>query len=123
MRQTLRAVQQSKGKPSIISFGNDQAPSHDESHYWTTLLHQQTSVQLGIEKIARKTNQPIFYFKINYVKRGYYTVDCLPICLNPSETAEFEITEMHTRMLEEIIKAEPAYWLWSHRRWKYKPIA
>jgi len=121
MRQTLRALQESKGKPSIFSFGNDQAPSKGDSHYWTTFMHQQTSVQLGIEKIAKKTNQPIFYFRINYVKRGYYTVDCIPLCLNPAETAEFEITEMHTRMLEEIINNEPAYWLWSHRRWKYKP--
>ena len=121
MRQTLRALQESKGKPSIFSFGNDQAPSKGDSHYWTTFMHKQTSVQLGIEKIAKKTNQPIFYFRINYVKRGYYTVDCIPLCLNPAETAEFEITEMHTRMLEEIINNEPAYWLWSHRRWKYKP--
>lgn len=121
MRQTLRALQASKNKPSIFSFGNDQAPSKDESHYWTTFMHQTTSVQLGIEKIARKTNQSIFYFKINYLKRGYYSVDCIPLCLNPAETAEFEITELHTRFLEEMIKEQPAYWLWSHRRWKYKP--
>jgi len=123
MRQTLRALQQSKNSPSMFSFGNDQAPSKDESHYWTTFMHQQTSVQLGIEKIARKTNQPIFYFRINYIKRGYYTVDCIPLCLKPAETAEFEITELHTRMLENIIREEPAYWLWSHRRWKYQPKA
>ncbi|QNK64565.1 lysophospholipid acyltransferase family protein [Pedobacter sp. PAMC26386] len=121
MRQTLRALQASKNKPSMLSFGNDQTPSKDESQYWTTFMHQQTSIQLGIEKIAKKTNQPIFYFKINYIKRGYYTVDCIPLCLNPAETAEFEITELHTRMLEDMIREEPAYWLWSHRRWKYKP--
>ncbi|RZK65531.1 MAG: lauroyl acyltransferase [Pedobacter sp.] len=123
MRQTMRALAASKGKPSIFSFGNDQAPSKDESHYWTSFLHQQASVQLGIEKIARKTNQPIFYFKIKVLKRGYYEVDCVPLCLNPAETEEFEITEMHTRFLEEIIREAPEYWLWSHRRWKYKPKA
>lgn len=121
MRQTLRALQESRDQVSIFSFGNDQAPSWNESHYWTTFLHQPASIQLGIEKIARKTNQPIFYFKINYVRRGYYTVDCVPLCLKPAETAEFEITEMHTRVLEEMIRKEPAYWLWSHKRWKHKP--
>lgn len=121
MRQTMRALQASKGKPSIFSFGNDQAPSKDESHYWTSFMHQASSVQLGIEKIAKRTNQPIFYFKVNVLKRGFYTVDCVPLCLNPAETAEFEITEMHTRFLEEIIRAKPEYWLWSHKRWKYKP--
>jgi KDO2-lipid IV(A) lauroyltransferase len=123
MRQTMRALAASKGKPSIFSFGNDQAPAKDESHYWTNFLHQQASIQLGIEKIALKTNQPIFYFKVNVIKRGYYEVDCIPLCLNPAETAAFEITEMHTRLLEEIIKEKPEYWLWSHRRWKYKPSA
>jgi KDO2-lipid IV(A) lauroyltransferase len=121
MRQTMRALQASKGKPSIFSFGNDQAPSKDESHYWTTFMHQPSSVQLGIEKIAKRTGQPIFYFKINVLKRGFYRVDCIPLCLNPAETAEFEITELHTRFLEQMINEEPAYWLWSHKRWKYKP--
>ncbi|MFD2284922.1 lauroyl acyltransferase [Pedobacter petrophilus] len=123
MRQTMRALAASKGKPSIFSFGNDQAPAKDESHYWTSFLHQQASIQLGIEKIARKSNRPIFYFKVNVIKRGYYEVDCIPLCLKPAETEEFEITEMHTRLLEEIIREKPEYWLWSHRRWKYKPSA
>ena len=121
MRQTMRALQASKDKPSIFSFGNDQAPSKDESHYWTSFMHQPSSVQLGIEKIAKRTNQPIFYFKVNVLKRGFYMVDCVPLCLNPAGTAEFEITEIHTRFLEEIIRAKPEYWLWSHKRWKYKP--
>jgi KDO2-lipid IV(A) lauroyltransferase len=121
MRQTMRALQASRGKPSMFSFGNDQAPSKDESHYWTNFMHQPSSVQLGIEKIAKRTNQPIFYFKINLLKRGFYEVDCVPLCLNPAETAEFEITELHTRFLEEIIREKPEYWLWSHKRWKYKP--
>lgn len=123
MRQTLRAIQSSKDAASMFTFGSDQAPSKEESNYWTSFLNQETSVQLGIEKIAKKTNRPVFYLKIKYLKRGYYEVDCVPICLHPRETTAFEITEMHTRFLEEMIKAEPAYWLWSHRRWKYKPEA
>lgn len=121
MRQTMRALQASKSKPSMFSFGNDQAPAKDESHYWTDFMHQPSSIQLGIEKIAMRTNQPIFYFKVNVLKRGFYEVDCVPLCLNPAETAPFEITELHTRFLEKIINAQPEYWLWSHRRWKYKP--
>jgi len=121
MRQTMIALQASRDRASMFSFGNDQAPSKDESHYWTTFMHQPSSVQLGIEKIGKRYQQPIFYFKINVLKRGFYSVDCVPLCLNPAETAEFEITELHTRFLEEIIKAQPEYWLWSHIRWKYKP--
>lgn len=120
MRQTLRAIQANKHTANMFTFGSDQAPSKEESNYWTTFLNQETSIQLGIEKIARKTNRPVFYLKINYKKRGYYEVDCVPICLDPSKTEEFEITELQTRFLEEMINEEPAYWLWSHRRWKHK---
>lgn len=123
MRQTMRALAAGINKPGMFSFGNDQAPSRDESHYWTTFLHQQAAIQLGIEKIAKRTNRPIFYLRVKVLRRGYYEVDCVPLCLNPAETNEFEITEMHTRFLEKIIREEPAYWLWSHRRWKYKPVA
>lgn len=121
MRQTLRALNASKGKPSIFSFGTDQAPARDESHYWTSFLHQTSSIQLGLEKIALKTNRPVIYLKVKVLKRGYYEVDCVPLCLNPAETAAYQITEMHTRFLETIIRNEPEYWLWSHKRWKYKP--
>ncbi|MBB5638056.1 KDO2-lipid IV(A) lauroyltransferase [Pedobacter cryoconitis] len=121
MRQTLRAITESKGTPTVFLFGNDQAPPKNESHFWTTFLNQHTSIQQGIEKIAIKTNRPIFYAKINCPKRGYYTVEFIPVCLNPAETPINEITQKHTRLLEELIEEEPAYWLWSHRRWKHQP--
>ena len=120
MRQTLRAIQSNKQITSMFTFGSDQAPAKEESIYWTTFLNQESSIQLGIEKIAKKTNRPVFYLKTSYIKRGYYEVDCVPVCLDPSETREFEIAELQARILEDMIKAEPAYWLWSHRRWKHK---
>lgn len=36
----------------------------------------------------------------------------------PKETREGEITEMFAHRLEQTIRKEPAYWLWSHKRWK-----
>jgi len=121
MRQTLREIQSHKNIPTVFTFGSDQAPSKEDSQYWTTLLNQIAAVQLGVEKIARKNNRPVFYLKTTCIKRGYYEVDCVPICLEPALTAEFEITEMHTRFLEDMLIEEPSYWLWSHRRWKYQP--
>ena len=39
----------------------------------------------------------------------------------PKETAEGEITEMFAQRLEQTLRREPAYWLWSHKRWKFTP--
>lgn len=121
MRQTLRALQAYSHQPSIFCFAADQSPTKTELQYWTHFLNQPTSVQLGIEKIAKKTNRPIFYLKVKVLQQGYYEVDCISLCDNPTETAEFEITNLHTRFLEQMIKEDPAYWLWSHRRWKHQP--
>lgn len=121
MRQTPRTINATKDSATMFTFGSDQSPSREDSQYWTTLLNQEAAIQLGLEKIAKKTNRPVFYLKTSYIKRGYYEVDCVPICLDPSTTAEFEITEMQTRILENMLIEEPTYWLWSHRRWKYKP--
>ena len=36
------------------------------------------------------------------------------------EIVEYEITEKHVRILESMIREQPEYWIWSHRRWKHK---
>ncbi|HEY0177392.1 MAG TPA: lysophospholipid acyltransferase family protein [Pedobacter sp.] len=121
MRQTYRALTESKNEPTIFYFGSDQTPPKEESNYWTTFLNQQTSIQMGLEKIAIKTNRPVFYLKTAVLKKGYYEVDCIPVCLHPDQTTGHEITDIHVRFLEDLIREEPAYWLWSHRRWKHQP--
>ena len=121
MRQTLRALTASKDIPTIFCFGNDQTPLREESTYWVNFLNQPTAILLGLEKIAVRTNRPVFYMRVRILKKGYYEVECVPLCLNPVETATHEITNLHVNYLEQIIKEEPAYWLWSHRRWKHKP--
>lgn len=121
MRQTYRALSESKNSPSLFLFGNDQAPPKEESHYWLNFLNQPTSIQLGIEKIAIKTKRPVFYLKLRVIKKGYYELDCIPLCLHPENTTGHEITDLHARFLEDIIREEPTYWLWSHRRWKHQP--
>jgi KDO2-lipid IV(A) lauroyltransferase len=30
----------------------------------------------------------------------------------------YEITNKHLAVLESYIKAQPEFWLWTHRRWK-----
>lgn len=121
MRQTLRVLTTVKNEPTMFCFASDQSPVRGESHYWIDFLNQPTSALLGLEKIALQTNRPIFYFRLKVIKRGYYEVNCVPVCLKPDETSGHQITDMHFALLEDIIKEEPAYWLWSHRRWKNKP--
>jgi KDO2-lipid IV(A) lauroyltransferase len=36
----------------------------------------------------------------------------------PSQLEYGEIIDLYIRKLEKTIEYEPAYWLWSHKRWK-----
>lgn len=122
MRRTLRAIAATKSEPTMFCFAGDQTPAGNEAHHWIDFMHQQTPVLLGLEKIARQTNRPVFYFNAKLVRKGHYEVDCIPLCLEPKATEEYEITKRQFALLEDILKQEPAYWLWSHRRWKHKRI-
>jgi KDO2-lipid IV(A) lauroyltransferase len=43
--------------------------------YWTIFLNQETPFYLGIEKIARKLIFPVFFMKVDKIKRGYYEAE------------------------------------------------
>jgi len=76
---------------------------------------------LGIEKIAKLTNPVVIFCDVQRIKRGYYNYTIIPITEKPKETAQYEITGAYIKCLENMITREPQYWLWSHRRWKFKP--
>jgi KDO2-lipid IV(A) lauroyltransferase len=122
MKDTFRQMLAHRHEVTTTAFIADQTP-FPENAYWTTFLHQQTPVYKGTEVLAKKLNYPIVYTYIKRVKRGYYEMYVEMLCADPSATKEGEITEMHTRRLEKDIIADPATWLWSHKRWKHKKTA
>jgi KDO2-lipid IV(A) lauroyltransferase len=105
----------------MVIFGSDQSPRKSQRAYWTNFLNQKTGVQYGAEKIAVEFNAAVAFFNIYKVKRGYYEVDCILICEAAKETDYGYITEMHTKLLEKVIRKQPEFWLWSHKRWKHSP--
>lgn len=107
-------------KHAVIIFLADQTPSKANLHYWTKFLNQESAILTGPERIAKKLNAPVIFFDTQKVKRGYYTVDTKIITKSPKDTPEFWITEQYTRLMETCILRNPAYWLWTHKRWKHK---
>jgi KDO2-lipid IV(A) lauroyltransferase len=121
MKQTLRKLIEYKNEPTITLFGSDQTPVKHEINYFTTFLNQPTAVFLGAEKLSKMANSVVLFHQINFIKRGYYTYTFITLFENPGETKPYEITDAHVKYLEGIIREKPEYWLWSHRRWKFKP--
>ena len=99
---------------------SDQSPSNLKKARWVKFLNQDTACLHGAEVYAKKYNVPLIFGDVQRIKRGYYTVTLSVFEDNPQNTAEGEITESYMKKLEEIIKAKPENWLWSHKRWKHK---
>lgn len=121
MQDTFRDMLAHRNEVNATAFIADQTP-HPQAAHWMTFLQQDTPVFKGTEKIAQKMNQPVVYVSVQRVKRGYYTVMAELLFPQPAGTQDGEITVAHTKKLEEDIIAQPATWLWSHRRWKHKRI-
>lgn len=109
-----------KGKRLAVGLITDQSPNRNEAHYWTSFLNQDTVFMDGAERIAKRMNFPVFYCELQRVGRGYCKVFFDLMTETPEQAADGEITELFARRLEQTISREPAYWFWSHKRWKLK---
>jgi Kdo2-lipid IVA lauroyltransferase/acyltransferase len=103
---------------TISGLISDQNPSHFDQRYWVRFLNHDTAVYEGGEKIARKINASVFYFKMKKVKRGFYETEIIPMFDDAGKTERHEITRKYFELLEDTITEQPELWLWSHKRWK-----
>jgi len=108
-----------KGELTVTGIACDQRPIKQRVQHWTKLLGQNTPVFLGTEKLAKKFDIVVMYMKMRKVKRGLYLAEFELITDQPKETQQYEITEKQISILEQLIREEPAHWLWSHDLWKY----
>ncbi|HPT30259.1 MAG TPA: lysophospholipid acyltransferase family protein, partial [Prolixibacteraceae bacterium] len=103
--------------PNCVVLAEDQRPPFI-TPFWTTFLNQEACFNVGVEKVARKTNQPIFLHHSRRLKRGHYEMSFSLLVENPQELSEKEIMLIYVKTIEERIREAPEYYLWSHRRWK-----
>ncbi len=110
--------EEKQSQTTATLFAIDQWPAKAKKPYWMTFLNQETAVAFGTEKYAKDSGQAVLYARIRKEKRGHYVIDFTAVCDDPKNKEYGFITESITRLLENDIQKEPAYWLWSHRRWK-----
>lgn len=119
---TIRAITKdsSEGKLCAYGFIADQSPKIYKAHYWTDFMNIKVPAFTGGEVLAKKLNMSVAYLKVEKVKRGYYQAKFVPITENARECDDFYITKTYLNMLEDQIKQQPEYYLWTHRRWKHR---
>ena len=105
---------------AVYGFITDQTPAKSMIGYFTDFLNQETPVFLGIEKIAEKFDMPVMFLDCQKIRRGYYSMTIELLFESTRDLPKYKVTKTHVKRLEQMINKNPEYWLWTHRRWKYK---
>jgi KDO2-lipid IV(A) lauroyltransferase len=119
-KQLLADIIMRRDVVRCVAMVADQEPTTSELKHWTRFLNRDTAFYMGPEEISRASHFPVYFMRFRRLARGYYEMDLVPLC-EPGETlAPGELTERYVRQVEAQIRAAPADWPWSHKRWKLK---
>ena len=100
----------------------DQSPKLLKTYHWSNFFGAQVPVISGTEMLAKKYNYAVMYIETTKVKRGFYETKMGILSENPREVPDFEITDLFMKKLEAQIKKNPAYYFWTHKRFKHMKV-
>jgi KDO2-lipid IV(A) lauroyltransferase len=120
VKDLAEKMEQLKNQTCIWGFIVDQSPAKPDRAHWINFLNQETPVATGTDRYARQYNLGVLFGRIKKIKRGYYALTYEPVCIDAKDLKEGSISRSHSEILERIIREEPAYWLWTHKRWKHR---
>ena len=103
----------------MTGFMSDQKPSHGDTIHVVRFLNHPTAIITGTETVARRLDAAVVYWDMRKVCRGHYSIRTVLITDTPTQLPEYAITDRYASLLQQTIKADPAIWLWSHKRWKH----
>jgi KDO2-lipid IV(A) lauroyltransferase len=96
----------------------DQNPASPARSYWLNFFNKPAPFFSSQDKSARRNNNAVVFANIKKIKRGYYYFENTIISRNAAELQPGELTVKFRDFIEAGIRADPANYLWSHRRWK-----
>ena len=107
-----------ENRRSLFGYISDQSPKWENMHLWVDFLNHDTPVFTGAERIMQKMNDAVFYVDMERPRRGKYICTYRLITAEAAKEQEFAITRRFFEMLESSIRRQPAFYLWTHNRWK-----
>ncbi|GHU98390.1 acetyltransferase [Bacteroidia bacterium] len=119
MRYIIRNQKSERG--FVLGLISDQTPPFSAIDHWYDFLNQKTAFFSGIEKSARKFHLPVIFVDLRRVSRAHYIAHMEVLYDGDEEVCDYQITQRYVERLEQMIRREPQYWMWSHKRWKHKP--
>lgn len=120
-KETIPVIQENQHNHmlGIYGFASDQSPKASKAHHWTTFMGIQTPVHTGAEMLAKRFDMNVIFLRVKKVKRGFYEAGFEVLAENSKTVPDYEITDHFLRLVEAQIHEFPAYYLWTHKRWKH----
>jgi len=119
-QQLLGDIIRQRNVPRAIALLADQEPVSSERKHWARFLNRDTAFFLGGEEIARTVRYAALFVNVRRVRRGCYEAELVPLVAAGESLPAGEFTMRYARLAEQQIRAAPADWPWSHKRWKLK---
>ncbi|GAA0758005.1 lysophospholipid acyltransferase family protein [Psychroflexus lacisalsi] len=123
-KETVKVLNEvnAKGELTVSGFISDQSPKRDKAFHWQEFMGVEVPVYTGAEMMAKKLDHAVVFTKISKVKRGHYKCSFELITDQPKLIPDYKITDQFLTLLEKQIHEEPAYYLWTHKRWKHRKV-
>jgi KDO2-lipid IV(A) lauroyltransferase len=105
---------------SLYGFASDQSPRLNSAYHWTKFMGIEVPVHTGAEMLSKRYNMALVYLNTKKVKRGHYEATLEILSENPIEVPNYDLTDQFIKLLEKQIYEAPEYYLWTHKRWKFR---
>ena len=121
-KNVIRKIIQDRRDEKLHFYGmiSDQTPKMQNATYWRPFMGVTVPIFLGTQILSKKLDLPVYYMKVTKRKRGFYEAEFVPITTDPKNCGEYEIVDTYTKLLEAQIYEQPEFYLWTHKRWKFK---
>jgi KDO2-lipid IV(A) lauroyltransferase len=118
-REKIKEVLATQKGFAYFGFIMDQSPSNSNKKHFSNFLNVQTPFFTGVEKLSKQYDLPVLFLGTTRVKRGYYSSTFSVLTDTPNQHPDFAITDAYAKILTELIIKDPAYYFWTHKRFKF----
>lgn len=102
---------------------SDQSPQLKKTHYWSSFFNVKVPVHTGAEMLTKKFDMNMVFIETKRIKRGYYETSFSLVSEDPTQNSPYGLTDVFLKKVEEHVRKQPEYYLWTHKRFKHKDKA
>lgn len=107
-------------RPAVLALGADQNPGRPDQALWMPFFEKPAPFFTGPAKGAIQHNAAMVMLQMERTRRGHYRFSTRLICEQPRNYSPEQLTYLYKCEVERVVKADPANYLWSHRRWRHQ---